>query len=198
MEWLQQYEGLIEVLFATISFLSILVVIYMNYRANQMAELAIMETKLVQDLESRPYLYFYLEMTSNGWLNFRLVNKGKGIARNVKAQINEDLFLELRDGDIPVKDMAIFKPISFLAPSAEFKEFGQAAHIFFKKNEGVHRLTGNISYEGPGGKTYQGEIDINLKSFANRMHFEPAGMNNVIEKLEELLREWKRIQMMKR
>lgn len=198
MEWLQQYEGLIEVAFSTVSFLSILVVIYMNYRANQMSELAIEETKLTQELENRPYLYFYIEITPNGWLNFRVKNKGKGVARNVKATINEELFLALREGDTPVQDMAIFKPLSFLAPGSEFKEFAQAAHIFFKKNEGVEKMTGNISYEGPGGKSYQGKIDINLKSFSNRMHFEPAGLHSVIDKLEDLLREWKRIQMMKR
>lgn len=186
---MEKYAGLIEVLFGTISFFTVIVVIYLNYRANKTAERAIKETQLVMELENRPYVYFNI-LLEDSWLNFILVNKGKSVAKNIKFTIDQKLVMDVRiDGenkDVPVTDLAIFDTISFLTPGSNFKEFVQASHIFFQKNEAHKEITGKIEYESVNGKIYTTPVHLNLEALKKKRRLIESDFEKLVQCVERL------------
>lgn len=179
---------MIDVLFATVSLVAMFAVIYLNYRANKMAQMAMKETRITRELESRPYIYFNMLLEQGGnVLNFCLSNRGKGFAKNLRVSIAQPLKIRRKE-QVTIEEMAILKPISFLAPQAVFREFAEIAHIFFKDNEQFEEVTGKVDYEDASGKTYTTSIRINLKALGSKRNLIVPRMHNLVEAVEQLAR----------
>lgn len=189
MEWLYQHEDIIDVLFGSVSLLTMFVVILLNYRANLTAERAIQETVIARELENRPYLYFHMLIEQGGTaLNFELVNQGNGIARNIRFSLDQDLKVSRRREKVSYKEMAIAKPFSFLAPGNTFKEYAEISHIFFQDNEAFEEVTGKIEYEDGGGKKYFTPLCINLKALGGRRFLVKPGISKLVQTVEQIHR----------
>lgn len=186
---MEAHQELIDVLFAGISLVAMLVVIYLNYRANKMSELAIEETRLGRELEGRPYVYFNILLDQGGSVvDFCLSNHGRGVARNVRLVLEQNLKISQRREKVAVKEMAIFKPISFLAPQGAFREFADMGHIFFKDNAECEVVTGKVDYEDAGGKTYTSPVRINLKALGSKRSLIMPTMHNLVDTVEQIAR----------
>ena len=189
MEWLYQHENLVDALFGSVSLLTMFVVILLNYRANQTAERAILETKLARELANRPYVYLHMLIEQGGTsLNFELVNQGNGMARNIRLTLDQDLKVSRRREKVSYKEMALAKPFSFLAPGGSFKEYAEIAHIFFKDNEAFGEVTGKIEYEDTGGKRYFTPLCINLKALGGRRFLVKPGIDKLVQAAEQIHR----------
>lgn len=186
MEWLQQNQAAIEVLLAAATLLAMSVVIYLNYRAEMLSERAIQETRRAREQEYRPYVYFqiYIDNRTRA-VNFRLVNRGRSIARNIQLKLDDKVY---RDEGKPVEDLAVFQGLSFLAPDGEFEEYAGFPNTFFRSNEDLKVMKGVVSYEDTSGNQYQSSIRVPLQAIAQRMSFEEADLHALVETLEDMER----------
>ncbi|RME79149.1 MAG: hypothetical protein D6785_11445 [Planctomycetota bacterium] len=189
MEWLYQYEEWIDVAMGAVSLITMLVVIFLNYRANRVAEKGIEENKLVRELEKRPYVFFQIEIDLSGnWVNFVLENKGKGVARNIKLSLEQEILVSRQRKTVPHTQMAISKPISFLAPGGRFEEYAEAARPFFQDNKDLSRVTGKVEYEDLQGKKLVSPVSINMKSIANRRFLVESSFSKLVNEINAMTR----------
>ncbi|TNE46757.1 MAG: hypothetical protein EP343_22050 [Deltaproteobacteria bacterium] len=186
MEWLQQNQAAIEVLLAATTLLAMSVVIYLNYKAEMLSELAIQETRRAREQEYRPYVYFqvYTDNRTRA-VNFRLVNRGRSVARNIQLNLDHPVYVE---ADKTVDDLAVFQGLSFLAPQGEFEEYAGFPNSFFRANEDLKVITGIVSYEDTSGNQFKSSVRVPLQVLHQRMSFEAADFHALVESVEDIER----------
>ncbi|MCB9891451.1 MAG: hypothetical protein H6833_07380 [Planctomycetes bacterium] len=188
MEWLQMHQEAIEVVFGGASFLTLVVVIALNFKANQTAQHGIEQTQTMRDAELRPYVYFQILLEGpHSIASFALVNKGRHSARNVKLTLDQTLYVQRgRDEAKPaVEHMALLQKVSLIQPGGELKEFAAFGHKFFKYDNPEH-VTGKITYEDVGGRQFETPVRINLKALGRRRSIVPTDFESVVDTLERI------------
>ncbi|RME03889.1 MAG: hypothetical protein D6805_04960 [Planctomycetota bacterium] len=200
MKWLMEYGDWIEVAFSLVSLLTMFVVIWLNYEANKLAEKGVEEGKLIWELENRPYVYFQIDMDLGAnTISFCLYNRGKGIAKNIRLELKENLTCIPGREEIPVQKIAMLQEgLAFLAPEGKFLELVGDTPTFFRINKDIPELHGTIFYEDAAGKKYQTPVRVNLKALGKRREVVPAGIDQVVQVLEDIERTLRMRQMRRR
>ncbi len=198
MEWILANRAAIEVLFAATSLLTVIVVIYLNYRASLMAEMALHESQLAREQEYRPYVYFQIVSDSRTRsVNFRVINRGRHIATNIRLHLDQKLYRN-KEKETTVDELAVFQGLSFLAPGGTFEEYVNFTNTFFRSNEDIKVVTGTIRYEDSHGTSYESKIRVPLQALYQRMNFHEVDFHALVESVEDLERTLQRKAMKRR
>jgi len=192
MEWLKAHHGAVEVIFGTISLLGLVVVVYLNYRANKMAEKAIEETNTALEQENRPYVFFQISL-DEGYqvVNASVMNKGKGIAKNISISLEQPIYINKEKGET-IDSLSMMKGVPFLPPQGKITSFLGFPYNFFKGNEEVDTIGGKIMYQNASGKTFESPLVISMKTLRGKRSLKKPGMTELIRLVEDFERTMQR------
>ena len=115
-------------------------------------------------------------------VSFELLNKGKGVAKNIRLSLNQALKRK-PEGEV-VQEMAIFKPLSFLTSQSNFKESVGICDLFFEVNKECEEVTGKVEYQDASGKSYSTPVHIYLKVLNDKRDLKTPTLDNFVESLE--------------
>lgn len=190
IEWLNSNQGVIDLAMTALFILASVIVLRANFRANEVAEATLAQMREERRQERRPFVYFDVEITNRyQYVSFKLENKGKGAAKNIRVMLDGDLELSK---DRRLSQMAVVRPLGFLAPNGgRFVDFADMAHVFFNRNAEA-TLSGRVDYEGTDGHRYTSPIDINFQLHSHRGIVFRRGMTELVRVVDDLVREMER------
>jgi len=178
LDFIKQNSGLITLFFSAIVMLS--TVVYAILTRN-----LVKETKLMRKSQYEPYIMFYLSKGEaiNDYFFLNIINIGKGVAKNVKFEVLQDLWFK----DKKMTDMSFFlNGVRYFPPQKNYRHFLGSRQdmirdeilscnleikvsytdIFEKENEEVFSLSfSDVMIDGKftPPETYIGMISHNLE-----------------------------------
>jgi hypothetical protein len=183
---IEAHAGAIEALFTLVYLFAGFSFVYMGIKANRIGQQALEEMRTTRQEEMRPYVYLTVEIVRGQWINLKLINRGRHVARHLQVSVDQQI--KIRRDDKSFQDLALAQPLEFLAPHGEFVEWLDHSHDFFRKNEDVKELTGKVTYQDSEGTAYESPIEIDLAQLSARFILMEKTTDDLVGGLEQLKR----------
>ena len=182
---IEAHAGAIEALFTLVYLFAGFSFVYMGIKANRISQQALAEMRTTRQEEMRPYVYLTMEIVRGQWINLKLINRGRHVARHIEVSVDQQI--KIRRQEKSFQDLAMARPLEFLAPHGEFVEWLDQSHDFFRHNE-VGELTGKVVYRDTEGTAYESPIRIDLKQLGARFILMEKTTDDLVGGLEQLKR----------
>ncbi len=202
LDFLNQHVILLKVILTIGTTAATIILLYYNFRTNQIASKTLKQLKGAREKEFCPYLILEVVFASrynDMVINLVIKNNGKSPAHDIQLNIDQDLSIWnslISEEKFTFKDMTMSQMIEMLPPGDHYSEWLDRMDLFFKNNE-TPRLTGNLQYKDEAGNSYEFPVDINLEPYKYRVTMRDKGWVDLAQTLDNFKRELSTANMMR-